>query len=108
MHMSFRDARGASAVAPIFSVMPIRTAVSLQGRSEYVKLSAHVEHDDVQEAVNGDYCRGAKERYEWLRDVEYLVYGWLLVTEGIDRFVNQSSDCHVPETIAAPHTHDRR
>lgn len=60
MHVSLHDAREASAVARILRVMvPDRTVVSLQDRGEYIELSAHVEHNDVQEAVHGSQCCGA-------------------------------------------------
>jgi len=60
VHMSLHDAREASAiayVAYVFRVMvPDGAIVSLQGRSEYVELSAYMEHDDVQKGIRGKQC----------------------------------------------------
>jgi len=73
VHVSLHDARKASAIAHVASVfrvmVPDGTVVSLQGRSKYIKLSAHVKHNDVQEAIYGNQCCGAEEHYKWLRDV---------------------------------------
>jgi len=68
MHVSLHDAREASAVARVAYVVcgtvPDGAIVSLQGRSEYVELSAYVEHDDVQKAIHGKQCRGTEQRFK--------------------------------------------
>lgn len=88
--------------------MPNGTVVLFQSCGEYVKLSAHVEHDDVQKAVHGGYCCSTEQRCERLRDIEYLVRRRLFVAERIEPFVRQDSSRRVPETVVTVHIHNRR